>query len=163
MSVSRHWRQARAFSVDEWERILVAARAVIEQCRKRGTLLSTCVLDDNAIAFNGVPGCETFVLVRDPSEAQREHYRELTAFLPDDVPGSWVAFSFCKTRELPYDRAVVGVLSAARTISGDALQIGGDGLEHASGYRMGIECALALGLVGQGCAETMKGPADGES
>jgi hypothetical protein len=99
MGYTHYWTVKRAFTDNEWERIADSFALLVANT---DVPLHPCTADAEHILFNG--GCETFLLER-----------------------SAVEFAFCKTRQLPYDAIVVAVLSVARTVAPDAVELDSDG------------------------------------
>lgn len=95
--------------------------------------------DDDGIWFNGVgdEGCETFVFPRiiDPKYGLGG-YEYVGA--GGRLVIEYTDFTFCKTRQLPYDKVVTACLLAAKHHLGDAIRVASDGdwEEWAEGARL---------------------------
>ena len=75
------------------------------------------IVDFNQIRFNGLKDrCETFILDR---ESYARNYENAASYP--------YGFSFCKTRQRPYDLAVCAVLIIANNHAPDGWAIGSDG------------------------------------
>jgi len=87
MGYTNYWHQDMDFTDKEWK----AVQQEVEYMQEIGdSIISVIRNDDNEIAINGNPTCETFVLTR---------------YKPDtpEYEGQDLTFNCCKTRELPYD------------------------------------------------------------
>ena len=87
MGYTNYWHQDMDFTDKEWK----AVQQEVEYMQEIGdSTIAVIRNDDNEIAINGNPTCETFVL---------------TGYKPDtlEYEGQDLTFNCCKTRELPYD------------------------------------------------------------
>lgn len=128
MGFTHYFTQKRDFTAEEWSAITEAASFAIAKARGLGIEIAgwdrsgSPVVNENEISLNGADeeGCETFRVSRvKPPKPEW-----------DDAPGDEY-FSFCKTRERPYDRVVVTILHHIRNIAPDAMGIGSDGGDEA--------------------------------
>ena len=94
MGYTNYWHQDMDFSEKQWKTLQEEVKYMQEISNG---IIDVLANDDNEIAFNGYPGCETFVLNR---------------YKPDtpDYEGQDLTFNYCKTRGLPYDIYVWHVL-----------------------------------------------------
>jgi hypothetical protein len=118
MGHSHYWEIKQDVTVKIWEKILTGAEVIFKHCKMNGIPLQfeadvsqppQC--DTDAIRFNGVDdnGYETFIV---------------TPFQTD--------FSFCKTKQLPYDLAVIMVLLHLKQVLGKDIIINSDGKDDGS-------------------------------
>lgn len=82
------------------------------------------------ISFNGSggEGCETFMFPPEPNEW-------------DDLKDKEI-FSFCKTRQLPYDEVVTACLAIAKDVMGDDIRVVSDG--HPIDWEVGVALASTV-------------------
>ncbi len=87
MGFTRYWTRPKTLDAAIFRRFSESCRKTCEYFE--GTLVNA-VFDAVQVRFDATPGCETF-LIQQVSMEDEEHGE---------------VFEFCKTRELPYDRAV---------------------------------------------------------
>ena len=124
MGYTHYWRQKRDFTDQEWSEIKEKAKDILAAFEKSGGKLSADSYQEpppHWVRFNGSPGCEQFIL----NEHKAEHF--FYGWMTLEEYNENGAFYFCKTRQLPYDFAVVGVLRAAKRVAPDAITLSSDG------------------------------------
>lgn len=112
MGYTHYWTRPAVIDPGEFAQIGVAVTEVVNEYPAGVHGLE---VNDEHVLFQG--GCETFWF---PRVAERFD------FLGPDVATD-EAWTFCKTRQLPYDRAVVESLKAIKRILGDRLRLESDG------------------------------------
>ncbi len=124
MGYSHYFHPTEPCPLDAWKRICFAFRKVIKHAdiqiaNEWGDVGSAPVINDDAIAFNGIgkQGYETMALRRNGSRT----------------------FDCCKTGGAAYDRAVVALLSIAHHYAPVAWNISSDG--HPLDWEAGVSLA----------------------
>jgi hypothetical protein len=102
MGYTHYWSQTRAFSDTEWASIQAAARTLLKADSRMGREYLN-LKPEYIKLHDSKRTCETFVLSRGGGR------------------------NFCKTRRMPYDRFVVGVLTYATLVAPGALELLSDG------------------------------------
>jgi hypothetical protein len=131
MGYTHYWRQKRDFTDSEWILLCNETGRIINLAGNLGIDIAGGLGEDwpeiteNKIWFNGrdPDSCETLALTK--------KVRETAAW---ETPSDLGKFEFCKTRQYPYDKVVVSVLHAARTIAPEAItSVSSDGGDEAIG------------------------------
>lgn len=87
MGFTRYWIRPRELDAKAFAEFSLACR---DACASLGVELVDAQFYPDRVTFNGVPGCEPFVIERISQGREREA----------------VVSEFCKTQQLPYDVAV---------------------------------------------------------
>lgn len=121
MGYTHYWNQTRDFSKTEWNEVTQNVCAIVCEAVERGVPIGNGFGEkmpkgapetgEYHVAFNGIgeDRCETFWLDK---------------LLPEGVSK---AFNFCKTRNRPYDIAVVACLCYLESAFPDHISVGSDG------------------------------------
>jgi len=124
MGYTHYWRRYKDFTPEQWEAIVKEARTIVDS---HAELLAGWdgedfpVVNENMISFNGrdPESCESFSIKR-----WLKDYGSRGESADIATRGF---FDFCKTRQLPYDSAVVEVMAALKRIAPEAINIYSDG------------------------------------
>ena len=87
MGYTNYWHQNMDFTDKQWKALNEEVKYMEEISNDNIHILEN---NNNEIAINGNPTCETFVLNKNKPIVKEYEQQDLT-------------FNFCKTRELPYD------------------------------------------------------------
>ena len=87
MGFTRYWYRPRELDA---ERFSAFADACKEACAELAGSLADAAFTAGEVCFEGIPGCETFLIERISTRGRAEE----------------PVFEFCKTQRLPYDAAV---------------------------------------------------------
>jgi hypothetical protein len=124
MGYTHYWRQKRDFTDEEWTILKAKSKTILKSFTDGGGRLdhlSHTEAPEHWIRFNGNPGCEKFIL----NKYQPEHF--FYGWMSMSEHSENGSFHFCKTRQRPYDWAVVQVLRAAKLVAPDAITLSSDG------------------------------------
>lgn len=122
MGYTHYMRQSRDLTESEWQKICEGARIILDtaSCPLAGwDGTGEPSINGDRVSFNGVgsDGCETAAVNRT--------MRDLYDFEVADGRNS--VFTFCKTRQRPYDLEVRRLYRLAFDVAPDAFEISSDG------------------------------------
>lgn len=153
MGYTHYWKHKREFTKPEWEKVKTLAEAIFGVCKQHHVQLlspmgsyfeedaerdaegnlppNVPLVTDDEIGFNGNPDCEGFVLDRSPSERDRafhkSHQESMRRSGINDGGQDTISFGCCKTRQHPYDIAVVAMLAGVDMLVPEVLVLSSDG------------------------------------
>jgi len=114
MGYTNYWTYKKSFDNNEWSKIKDEFDYIVENFD--GTIIKNetpVKHKDEVIVFNGIGenSHETFVLFKDFTKRDRSY------------KGQDLGFDFCKTNRKPYDLAVWHMLTFAKNVNDDKIEI----------------------------------------
>ena len=117
MGYTHYWYRPAILPLKKWRNWTKELQPLIKE---EGKVLSDVFIGEDEVYFNGLPPCETFFIARN----ELNDGAPIRATVPKKN-GEW--FSFCKTRQLPYDLYVVKALALAEKHFGELITVESDG------------------------------------